>query len=208
MKTPIFLPGDKVFFYGDSLTKRTSIQNTNSKNYVDFFISKISIEIPSHGITFYNKGESGNTILDLTKRFSYDIKLYRPDWVIILIGVNDAKNNNTPKNFAFNLNILIELIILHNIKPIIFSTVPCLKNIHINNLLNLYSIEIRKLTITHKLLFVELNEVFYYNRKKNKINKNYFIDHTHLSNEGNISIANKLYRTILQDQEELMVFYE
>jgi len=56
---------------------------------------------PGLGLTFLNKGISGNRASDLAARWQVDCLDLKPDWVSILIGVNDCwrrydSNDPTP----------------------------------------------------------------------------------------------------------------
>ncbi len=50
----------------------------------------ISAACPEKNITFINRGISGNRAVDLVSRWDDDCLSLKPDWVSILIGVNDT----------------------------------------------------------------------------------------------------------------------
>ena len=56
-------------------------------NFVDAFLAAI---YPDYRILVANKGVSGNTILDLEARWDKDVLALDPDWVSVMIGVNDV----------------------------------------------------------------------------------------------------------------------
>ena len=64
--------------------------------------SRIQALHPRLGLTFINKGISGNRAADLAGRWQQDCLDLKPDWVSILIGVNDCwrrydANDPTPE---------------------------------------------------------------------------------------------------------------
>jgi lysophospholipase L1-like esterase len=54
---------------------------------INSFLTGLS---PEKEIMVINKGVNGNTILDLPKRWQKDVLDLKPDWVSIMIGVNDV----------------------------------------------------------------------------------------------------------------------
>ena len=43
-----------------------------------------------HGIRVINMGTSGNTVRDLKARWQRDVLDHKPDWLSIMIGINDV----------------------------------------------------------------------------------------------------------------------
>jgi lysophospholipase L1-like esterase len=50
---------------------------------------------PERKLDFANRGVSGNTVLDLEKRWSKDTLALKPDLLSVMIGVNDQSRNVT-----------------------------------------------------------------------------------------------------------------
>jgi lysophospholipase L1-like esterase len=71
--------------FGDSLT-----QGTFGAGVVDH----VAAAFPNH--RFLNKGINGDTSLNLYRRVTRDVIAYRPDGVLIMIGVNDAISHAEP----------------------------------------------------------------------------------------------------------------
>lgn len=89
----IFKQGDIVLFQGDSITDC----NRNYFEYEDLGTgyplicsSLIGANYPRLEITFLNRGISGNRVKDLKERWKEDCIDLKPDWVSILIGINDT----------------------------------------------------------------------------------------------------------------------
>ncbi|HXK44868.1 MAG TPA: GDSL-type esterase/lipase family protein, partial [bacterium] len=76
---------------GDSITdcgRRTEFAPIGN-GYVKYFNDLLIAKYPERKITVINKGISGNTIIDLQNRWTDDVIYHKPDWLTILIGIND-----------------------------------------------------------------------------------------------------------------------
>lgn len=101
--------GDTILFQGDSVTdcgrNRDDFYNLGP-GYPNVIASIFSGFNPDKNVTFINKGISGNRVKDLKNRWQEDCVALKPDFVSILIGVNDTwrrydKNDPTsPEEFA------------------------------------------------------------------------------------------------------------
>ncbi len=90
---PIFAQGDLVLFQGDSITDsgRDRLNPDNlGYGYAFLAASLFSAQYPELGVTFLNRGISGNRASDMRKRWQEDCVSLQPDWVSILIGINDT----------------------------------------------------------------------------------------------------------------------
>lgn len=87
----------KILFYGDSITDagrdRNDLQGTGV-GYPLLVKSELGFLQPEQYI-FYNKGISGNRIVDLYARMKADCINLSPDYISILIGVNDVWHEYT-----------------------------------------------------------------------------------------------------------------
>ncbi len=92
-----------IVFQGDSITDcgraRTQDPNVNLGNgYVFFNSARILADNPDSNIKIFNRGISGNRIVDLYARWKSDCLNHNPDILSILIGINDTwhgfKSNN------------------------------------------------------------------------------------------------------------------
>ena len=77
-----------ILFQGDSITD-ASRGNGLGTGYPLLVSSKLGFEIPNE-YNFINKGISGNRIIDVYARIKTDIINLKPDYMSILIGVNDV----------------------------------------------------------------------------------------------------------------------
>ena len=89
----LFQPGQKILFQGDSITdagRNREDANGLGGGYAMMAASRMQALYPELGLTFLNKGISGNRAADLAGRWQQDCLDLKPDWVSILIGVNDC----------------------------------------------------------------------------------------------------------------------
>lgn len=81
-----------ILFQGDSITDCSwdrKDPRSLGNGYPYLVAAKLGLEFPSE-YTFYNRGISGNRIVDLYARIKADIINLKPDYLSILIGVNDV----------------------------------------------------------------------------------------------------------------------
>lgn len=84
-----------VLFVGDSITDCNSYNPVNHTRthmgygYAMMAMAKIDFEEPEK-YTFLNRGISGNRIVDIYARMKKDILNLKPDYISILVGVNDV----------------------------------------------------------------------------------------------------------------------
>ena len=85
----------KILFFGDSITDAGRDRNVDhalssyGHGYVKFIAGELLLEDPQ-GYEIYNRGISGNRIVDLYARVKADCWNLQPDVLSILIGVNDV----------------------------------------------------------------------------------------------------------------------
>jgi lysophospholipase L1-like esterase len=90
-------PRAKVLFIGDSITDCERARPVGEglfgaigKSYVSLLEGLLGAAYPAHALRLVNMGISGNTVLDLQARWQQDVFDLRPDWVAVMIGVNDV----------------------------------------------------------------------------------------------------------------------
>jgi lysophospholipase L1-like esterase len=87
--------GQTILFTGDSITDcgRGRPVGENGRlgdGYVSFVDRLLSASYPQTHITILNTGISGNRVIDLEKRWQKDIRRLKPDWLSVMIGINDV----------------------------------------------------------------------------------------------------------------------
>lgn len=96
--------GQKIVFAGDSVTdsgrKRPvgeGLEDGVGNGYVRLIDSYLATEYPEQIYRLVNMGVGGNTSTDLLNRWDEDIVALNPDWVVLLIGINDVwRQFNSP----------------------------------------------------------------------------------------------------------------
>ena len=88
----------KILFQGDSITdvlRRGDDDNYIGMGYPLLVKGVLGYEHPGE-YTFYNRGVSGNRIVDVYARIKKDILNLKPDFISILLGVNDVWHEVSP----------------------------------------------------------------------------------------------------------------
>lgn len=88
---------EKLIMIGDSVTDCERARPYGEglfggigKGYVMMVDALIQSVYPERGIRIMNMGTSGNTIRDLHQRWTTDVLDLKPDWLSIMIGINDV----------------------------------------------------------------------------------------------------------------------
>lgn len=104
-------PNSKILFQGDSITDtgrnreilQPNIGSALGTGYCHLVAAQLLAEQPTAGFQLYNRGISGNRVVDLYARWRVDAINLQPDVISILIGVND-----TWHGFAANNGVEVE----------------------------------------------------------------------------------------------------
>ena len=86
----------KFLLFGDSVTdmgrneRGEGLAEAIGVGYAADIQSMLAVYYPDYRIRVINKGVSGNTSRDLVERFDRDVLPYRPENLLILIGINDV----------------------------------------------------------------------------------------------------------------------
>lgn len=89
----LLLPGQTILFQGDSITDAGRARDNDAQlggGYANFVAAWLSAARPHDGLRFLNRGISGNRARDLRGRWTEDCVALKPNWVSILIGINDT----------------------------------------------------------------------------------------------------------------------
>ncbi|MEK8126856.1 SGNH/GDSL hydrolase family protein [Paenibacillus filicis] len=93
----LFAQEDKLVLIGDSITdcgrKRPYGEGRNDAygtGYVSAINALLQSTYPELKLRLINTGISGNTVRDLQDRWETDVLDLKPDWVSIMIGINDV----------------------------------------------------------------------------------------------------------------------
>ena len=92
----------KILFQGDSITDAGRDKNDPThlgNGYPKYAAANIAARHPDVDFTFYDLGISGNRAENLRDRWQADCIAYDPDFVSILIGVNDTWHRAAEQNW-------------------------------------------------------------------------------------------------------------
>lgn len=137
---PFFKKGQVVLFQGDSVTD-CGRDREDPASLADGYAGKIAsiynTLFPDNGVTFVNRGVSGNRVPDLIVRYMDDFLDVEPDFISILIGINDtwrrydADDPSTVEAFYDHYEYLLKMI-KHNMpdakimlmEPFVLNSLP------------------------------------------------------------------------------------
>ncbi|MFD0712098.1 SGNH/GDSL hydrolase family protein [Paenibacillus sp. GCM10027626] len=87
----LFQEGQNLVFIGDSITDCGRTEDTEGigNGYVRIVRDYLALALPETTLQIYNRGVSGETILDLKTRWQEDAIGLQPDWLTVSIGIND-----------------------------------------------------------------------------------------------------------------------
>ncbi len=90
-------PHAKLLMIGDSITDWNRVRPVGEAigdglgaGYVGVVNAYLTATHPERRIRVVNMGVSGNTVRDLAGRWSTDVVALKPDWLSIMIGINDV----------------------------------------------------------------------------------------------------------------------
>ena len=95
---PKFKHGSRILFQGDSITDMKWGRNQKDRNhylghsYVFLLASRLGVDMAKTNLEFFNRGVSGNKVSDLRNAAKDAIDM-NPDWLTVLIGVNDVSQS-------------------------------------------------------------------------------------------------------------------
>ena len=83
--------GQTVVFIGDSITdcNRRDVAAPLGDGYAKMVVDLITAKYPSRQINFLNKGIGGDVATGLRDRWADDVLTHNPDWVSVMVGIND-----------------------------------------------------------------------------------------------------------------------
>lgn len=92
-----FAPGARILFQGDSITDGNRGRSADPNHilghgYAFIIAAKCGAAFAPLNLDFMNRGVSGNTVLDLQKRWAKDTLELKPDLLSVLIGINDESH--------------------------------------------------------------------------------------------------------------------
>jgi len=166
---------DKLLFIGDSISdyerKRPvgeGLFNAWGTSYVANAASLLCCMYPELNLRIVNMGISGNQVRDLAARWQTDVMDLKPDYVCVLIGINDVwrqfdspqmpENHVLPEEYEKTYDELISRTLPH-VKGMILMTPFFMepnRSDAMRSRMDEYGAIVKKLAEKHSLIFVDL----------------------------------------------------
>lgn len=97
----LFKPNSQLLFIGDSITDcgrarpvgESGSPGSLGNGYVSLVSAALTAGYPDYRIKILNTGVSGDTVLDLKYRWQEDVLALEPEWLSMMIGINDVWRN-------------------------------------------------------------------------------------------------------------------
>ena len=171
--------GDRIVFTGDSITDCGRAYPIGEDSfgglgtgYVNMMHSLINAFYPEITIRITNTGISGNNILHLESRWETDVMDLKPDWVSVMIGINDVWRqfnssdlydmHITPEVYESKYRRLIERT-LPQVKGMILATPYYMepnRSDWMRKRMDEYGAIVKKLSEEYGLCFINVQEAF------------------------------------------------
>ena len=175
----IFENGDRIVFAGDSVSDfdrarpvGEGLFDALGSSYIRTFDSFLNAFYPEKLIRVTSMGISGNNILDLKNRWEDDIMALNPDWVVILIGINDVwrqfdsptifDSHVSPETYEKEMRALVART-LPEVKGMILMTpfyMEPLKDDPMRKRMDEYGAIVKKVANENNLICVDLQKLF------------------------------------------------
>jgi lysophospholipase L1-like esterase len=88
----LFQDGQRIVFIGDSVTDcgRAGAHAPFGNGYVSLVRAFVTARWPATRLTWLNRGVGGDTVRHLSARWDTDAVVTQPDWLFVMIGINDV----------------------------------------------------------------------------------------------------------------------
>jgi lysophospholipase L1-like esterase len=169
-------PGVRLLFIGDSITdcgrKRPIGKGKSDQALGNGFVSLVDAALtatyPDHEIHVINMGVSGDTVYDLSARWTSDVIDLGPDWLVIKIGINDVWQNFSyacDESLIFYKETLDDLVkqIRSSLRGLVLMTPYILepnRKQPIRMMIDHYGSAVRTLAEKHSAVFVDTQATF------------------------------------------------
>ena len=90
----LFTKATTLLFVGDSITDCDRDRESGGTDLGAGYVAQVQALVGAHHpeaqIRYLNTGISGNRVTDLEARWDVDVLAHQPDWVSVMVGINDA----------------------------------------------------------------------------------------------------------------------
>jgi lysophospholipase L1-like esterase len=206
--------GSRFVLIGDSITdcgREFPVGEGNKgglgNGYVNLVNALLTATYPEYHIRVMNLGTSGQTVLDLAARWDKDVLAFQPDWVSVMIGINDVwrqfdswlqpEKHVSLQVYAETLEKLIQKT-LPTVKGMILLSpymIQPYRNDPMRARMDQYRNEMQRLAVKYQVIFVDVQAEF------DKISQvihptGLAWDHIHPGLDGHAVIARALLRAM------------
>jgi len=206
--------GSKLVMIGDSITDAgrarpvgEGLFGATGTGYVAQVDALLGAVYPEHKIRVVNMGSGGNTVRDLKARWQTDVLDLSPDWLAIMIGINDVwRQFDSPLQTEQHVGLeeyeatLEELVVstLPKVKHLVLMT-PFYLEPNPQDAMRLqmdrYGAVVKKLAMKHGALFIDVQAAF------DTVLKTYYPatlgwDRVHPNHVGTMVIAHAFLSTV------------
>ena len=163
-------PKSKLVMIGDSITDCGRLSTPDGLG--DGYVRLVAAALYDQNIQVINTGISGNTVRDLKQRWQRDVLDLNPDWLSIMIGINDVwrqiDNWGTPEDWVLldeyeeTLDALIAQV-LPSLQGLILMTPYFLeldKTDEMRAKMDVYGEVVRKIAKKYDVIFVDIQAAF------------------------------------------------
>lgn len=169
----------KLLMIGDSITDCGRAQPVGEgsrdglgNGYVNLVNALLNATYPARRIRVMNTGISGNTVLDLEARWEQDVLALQPDWLAVMIGINDVwRQFDSPLQREWHVPLNVYTTTL---EKLVAQTRPRLKGLVLLSpyfiepnradpmraLMDRYGQAMRQIAELHQAIFVDTQAVF------------------------------------------------
>ncbi|MCO6430155.1 MAG: SGNH/GDSL hydrolase family protein [Deltaproteobacteria bacterium] len=208
-ETMLISPGDRVLFFGDSITE----MGDTGKGYVQLVRQATEAKFGPGQVEILGKGISGDKVEDLIARIERDVAPYKPTVIFVYIGINDVWGfygylGTSREKFLKQMKELVAR--LEKITPrVVLCTLSVIgekrSGNRLDTLLDDYSEIIRQLAADKGLATVDLRAAFKgYLEALNSADAAAGIltsDEVHLNERGNRLVAKEVLRVLGVDSQ-------
>jgi lysophospholipase L1-like esterase len=89
-KSKLLMIGDSITDCDRALPVGEAVDEGLGNGYVSLVNALLTATYPRSQVRVINMGVSGNTVLDLSERWERDVLALQPDWLSVMIGINDV----------------------------------------------------------------------------------------------------------------------
>jgi lysophospholipase L1-like esterase len=200
-----FVNGDRIAFFGDSITQNGS---DDPRGWVNIVESRVRKEVEE--VAFIHAGIGGNTSADMLKRINADVIRRKPTWVFFSCGVNDSPNPAVDNpgvpldKYIKNISTIFDRLEKTGAKIVVLSQTPVLEddqNYAANINLVSYNSALKRLALERRYIYLDPGAAVRkaIASKKDPKKRELTYDGTHLSDRGNSIFA----QTVLEGLEKL-----